>query len=101
MIKTAIKHWIYEACINKLFNGFFVNFKKPDISFNPTDGEVYAFIEVTGLSIPHLNRIYYNCEIRHTVSTDIIGMYKLVYGKSSQMIRYFYLTKEHIASWSK
>ena len=39
MIKIAIKHWIYETCINVLFDNIFVNFMSvfPDNTIIPPD----------------------------------------------------------------
>jgi len=44
MIKTVIKHFIYEACIDQFFKGIHKNFAK----FNPTKleiGKVYSRID--------------------------------------------------------
>lgn len=41
MIRTALKHYVYEVCIDVLFNTIFQNFKHPDLF---KVGEKYTLI---------------------------------------------------------
>lgn len=46
MIKTFIKHWIYELCIEQLFNAFTRNFKiQPDLQ-NVKIGDTFEMIVI-------------------------------------------------------
>jgi len=62
MIKVALKHWIYEVCIEQMFAGIFKNFNSPlmnklrigdkfnriIIKVNSIALRVYTEVEVTG-----------------------------------------------------
>ncbi len=56
MIQTAIKHKLYEECIEIFFNGLIKNFPRKGVT--PVIGEFYRKI------IDHeVNDIYYNCRV--------------------------------------
>lgn len=56
MIQTAIKHKLYEECIEIFFNGLIQNFPRKGVT--PVIGEFYRKI------IDHeVNDIYYNCRV--------------------------------------
>jgi hypothetical protein len=63
MIKTAIKHWIYELCINRLFSSIETNFiNKNKIKHNFTGvkaGDRFKFIEC--LNGKDCNVRFHNC----------------------------------------
>jgi len=48
IIKTAIKHLIYEACIHQLFSGIQKNFSNAE-SFNPVINKIYKVIKCKGI----------------------------------------------------
>jgi hypothetical protein len=58
MIKTFIKHWIYELCIQQLFNAFNRNFSTPSRLYNMKVGD--TFYSITVSLCPEQTLIYYS-----------------------------------------
>lgn len=74
MIKIALKHWIYEKCINVLFDGIKKNFNLSR-NYPVRVGEFYSTIIIKFdnersalVPDPLIRAIYYNCVI-----TDVNG----------------------------
>jgi len=70
MIKVALKHFIYEICINQIFSGIFTNFLGKDTRLKGSDvkiGDKFSFITVSGEYESPQHRIrktvYYNVEV--------------------------------------
>jgi hypothetical protein len=61
VIKVALKHWIYDYCINILFNHIKNNFSTFNIKQKFKVGEKYRIIEELGGN--GYGRIYYDCVI--------------------------------------
>jgi hypothetical protein len=50
LIKTAIKHWIYETCIDTVFSGIARNFRSPELTYfydNIKVGDWYTYITIS------------------------------------------------------
>ena len=72
MIKTFLKHWIFEICIEQIFKTIFNNFKTVDIQkINFRKGQIYSVIEVCkekelydtfGINYSCV-MVYHNCKI--------------------------------------
>jgi len=58
MIKTFIKHWIYELCIQQLFNAFNRNFSTTSRLYNMKVGD--TFYSITISPSPEQEIIYYS-----------------------------------------
>lgn len=74
MIKIVLKHWIYEKCINVLFNTIDRNFNTPTSS-RVKIGKCYSKIIIDYTLYPYatditdtdrvIQCIYYNCIVTH------------------------------------
>lgn len=87
MIKLALKHWIYEHCIDVLFGNIRKNFipAKLNKKFNFRIGKFYHAIEVNRRHTTGGFTRYYNCHIldvlQGTVCFTYSGFDEYVNGK--------------------
>lgn len=63
MIRVALKHWIYEICINKFFEGIYKNFDVCDITLQSY--KVGQYIHHLQIKADETDYIYdlYKCKI--------------------------------------
>jgi hypothetical protein len=89
MIKTTLKHWIYELCINELFDEVKRNFEiKPFLKIKINDRLSYIKIHIDG-DIKS-STIFYNCIIKDITERLI----KFSYNKYISQ----YGNKKHVAN---
>lgn len=83
MIKVALKHFIFEVCIEQLFSNIINNFKLPSPKFKV--GDKYSHISINTGSRWFNERFryisYLDCEIIHVedYGIDIISQQRLYY----------------------
>jgi len=76
MIKTALKHWVYEFCIERMFNGVSKNFGAPKfIMFK--EGQLYDEMFVTHPQYVNskwvtIHFILHGCKIEDVVEGTVL-----------------------------
>lgn len=64
MIKTFIKHWVYELCIQQLFKGFSRNFRAASKLHNVKVGDSFRYIIIIASEEQKIR--YFNPEVSAT-----------------------------------
>lgn len=73
MIKVVLKHFIYEKCLNVLFDGILNNFLvSENKEFNI--GDCFKYIQTRGFDKPI---IFYNCTIINTLQRSLLIEYAM------------------------
>jgi hypothetical protein len=99
MIKVALKHWIYDYCINLLFDTIKINFSVSSVSIDKRNikiGDNFRSIEVYS-DIKKYRYIYCNCiilnkEMRYSYKgapKDYISVssnYKMIINKENEEV---------------
>jgi len=77
MIKTALKHWIYETCIDMVFDNIFMNFISATNSPAYQRGMRYITVTTKNRFVSHgqsynISKTYYNVEIVDILTDYIV-----------------------------
>ena len=76
MIKVALKHFIYEKCIELLFSGIRKNFKQPDVVFKNGAKYMRMDFEWETTTNQRIRYIFHTCTVlSSTVDTVRIKYY--------------------------
>jgi len=73
MIRTAIKHWIFEVCIEQMFNGFFKNFVTVhrNIKYERLkEGDTFDYVTVRNVGYVTASSKFYGCKI---IGVGLVG----------------------------
>jgi len=72
MIKVALKHWIYEVCIEQVFNGIAKNFNSVIRSYKK--GDKFSRLIVKDYTVHSIN-VYDNISIHNCDINSLISFY--------------------------
>lgn len=80
MIKIALKHFIYEKCINVLFDGILNNFsasKNGEFKVGDRFHSIQVKFESTRVNLSEIQTTLYNCTIMDILQGTVLIQYHL------------------------